>query len=174
MNFFARLSICALVGFGCTKAKDGADPSSATQVPAAAAPAPAPAPAPAVAAPPPSTPVAAGTEAASVPAGKPLAHYLDTAVAATVFEVKLNRGGGSAEKVKVQALDEAATKAYLGRLDLTQLPDGPVAKCPSDKVVELTDGGGKLLASIGFCQGKSASFSGPDGMMIGGIRATAP
>lgn len=165
MNVFARLSICALVGFGCSKAKDGADPSPATQVPAAAA--------PGTAAPQPSAPVPAGTEAAPAPAGKPLAHYLDTAVAATVFEVKLNPAGGAAEKVKVQAMDEAATKAYLGRLDLTQLPDGPVAKCPSDKVVELTDGGGKLLASLGFCQGKSASFSGPDGM-IGGIRATAP
>lgn len=165
MNVFARLSICALVGFGCSKAKDGADPSpAATQAPAAAAPAAAA----------PSSPVAAGTEAEPGPAAKPLAHYLDTAVAATVFEVKLNPAGGPAEKVKVQAMDEAATKAYLGRLDLTQLPDGPVAKCPSDKVVELTDGGGKLLASIGFCQGKSASFSGPDGMMIGGIRATAP
>jgi hypothetical protein len=108
------------------------------------------------------------------PTGKPLAHYLDAAVAATVFAVKLQSGDGGAEKTMTKVMDEPATKAYLGRLDLSQRADGPVAKCPSDTIVELADGGGRLLGTIGFCQGQAAAFGGPDGTTIGGIRASMP
>jgi hypothetical protein len=147
MKIFTGLALSGLVFLGCSKGNEGDG----------------------------NRPEAQGTtSSAADPTGKPLAHHLDTAVAATVVAVNFNTGGGGAEKTKTQVLDESATKAYLGRLDLSQLPNGPVAKCPSDTLVELADGGGKLLGTIGFCQGKAALLIGPDGMTIGGIRASLP
>lgn len=144
MKFLTMLAMSSLVVLGCSKAKDsGGAPSAAP-----------PAAAPAAAAP-----------------GKPLSDHLGAAVAATVYAIKVQPGG--AEKTKTQGLDEAATKAYLGRLDLAQRADGPVAKCPDDTVVEFTDAGGTLLGTIGFCGATAARFTGADGK-TGGIRATAP
>ncbi len=164
MKFLTMLAMSSLVGLGCSKAKDsGGAPSAAppAAAPAAAAPA-APAPTP-----PPPAPAA---DVVAAP-GKPLSDHLGAAVAATVYAIKVQPGG--AEKTKTQGLDEAATKAYLGRLDLAQRADGPVAKCPDDTVVEFTDAGGTLLGTIGFCGPTAARFTGADGK-TGGIRATAP
>ena len=156
MKFLTMLAMSSLVALGCSKADDSA------RAPAAAPPPVAPAPTP--------IPSAPAADVAAAP-GKPLSDHLGAAVAATVFAVKVQPGG--AEKTKTQGLDEAATKAYLGRLDLAQRADGPVAKCPDDTVVEFTDAGGALIGTIGFCGATAARFTGADGK-TGGIRATAP
>jgi type IV secretory pathway VirB10-like protein len=163
MKAFTMLAMISLALLGCSKAKDAAGNQPAPQGATEAAPS-APAAAPQPSAPP------AGEPEAAAPAGEPLSHYLGAAVAATVYQVKL---GSGAEKTKLKTLDEAATKAYLASLDLSQRANGPLAKCPSDLVVELADAAGTALGTIGFCQGKAASFSGPDGTR-GGITASAP
>lgn len=163
MKVFAMVAVSSLLFLGCSKAKDSAATAPEAQgtpaaVPTAVAPSPTPAP-------------AAETEASAVPAQKPIGDYLGTAAKTTVYSVKL--GGGGAEKTQTNVLDEAATKAYLGTLDLAQRADGPVVKCPNDTLVELADTGGAVLGTIGFCQGKAA-FLLPDGTTLGGIRASAP
>lgn len=163
MKVFAMFAASALLLMGCSKAKDNAATApEAPGTPAAAAPSPTPAPTPA--------PAPADTEAPSAPK-KPIGDYLGAAAKTTVYSVKL--GASGAEKTQTNVLDEAATKAYLGTLDLTQLADGPLVKCPNDTIVELADAGGALLGTIGLCQG-NASFILPDGTPRGGIRASAP
>jgi hypothetical protein len=163
MKVFAMIAVSSLLFLGCSKPKDSAATGPEAQEAPAAAPtavAPSPTPAP-----------AAETEAAAETARKPIGDYIGAAVKTTVYAVKL--GASGAEKTQTNVLDEAATKAYLGTLDLTQRADGPVAKCPSDTLVELADAGGALLGTIGLCQGKAA-FTLPDGTTPGGIRASAP
>lgn len=162
MNGFAKLAVIGLLLLGgCSKAKEGgAPPEAAGSATGSAAPSDNGATAP------------TGSGAAAATDKKPLSDYLGAAVSATVYEVKL--GAGGAEKTKTAALDEAATKAYLGGLDLAQRADGPVPKCPSDKLVELADAKGEVLATIGFCEGKAATFILPGGNTVGGINATAP
>ncbi len=166
MNGFTKLAVIGLLLLGgCSKAKDsGAAPEAAGSATGAAAPADNSA----------ATGAAAPTDhgAAAPTDKKPLSDYLGAAVSATVYEVKL--GASGAEKTKTAALDEAATKAYLGGLDLAQRADGPVPRCPSDKLVELADAKGEVLATLGFCEGKAAVFILPGGNTVGGINATAP
>ncbi len=158
MNGFAKLAVIGLLLLGgCSKAKDGGAPPEAA---GSAAPTGSSA----------ATPTDNG--AAAPTDKKPLSDYLGAAVSATVYEVKL--GASGAEKTKTAALDEAATKAYLGGLDLAQRADGPVPRCPSDKLVELADAKGEVLATIGFCEGKAATFILPGGNTVGGINAAAP
>ncbi|MEZ4402902.1 MAG: hypothetical protein R3B06_22970 [Kofleriaceae bacterium] len=157
MKLLAMLAMTSLLGIGCSKTDDHA----ATK--------PASAPAPSAAAPAaPAEPVAP----TAAPTPKPLSHYLASAATAQVFAIKLKPGGG-ADKTVIKTLDAAATKAYLAGLDLSQLADGPLARCPSDTVVEFADASGAPLGTIGFCQAQAASFSATDGT-TGGIRATAP
>lgn len=162
MNGFAKLAVIGLLLLGgCSKAKDGGAPPEAAGSAAGSA-----APTGSGAAAPTDNGAAAPTDK------KPLSDYLGAAVSATVYEVKL--GASGAEKTKTAALDEAATKAYLGGLDLAQRADGPVPRCPSDKLVELADAKGEVLATIGFCEGKAATFILPGGNTVGGINAAAP
>ena len=167
MKSLMMFAMSGLLAAGCSKAKDDAS--------GAAKPAPAPAPtAPAPTAPAPTAPDPAPTApapTAPAPAGKPLSVHLASADTATVFAVKIQPGG--AEKTKTRSLDATATKAYLAGLDLAQLADGPVAKCPSDTVVEFADASGALVGTLGFCGDQAASFTGADGTM-GGVRASAP
>jgi hypothetical protein len=99
-----------------------------------------------------------------------LAAYLDRAAAATLFEIELDVTG--VKKREVKKLDAGQTKSYLARLDLAQRFDGPVVKCPSNAVLELTDAGGTVLGKIGFCHGH-ARFDAPDGT-FSGIQAALP
>lgn len=171
MNGFAKLAVIGLLLLGgCSKAKDGgAPPEAAGSAAGSAAPTGSGA-----AVPTDNSGAAAPTDngAAAPTDKKPLSDYLGAAVSATVYEVKL--GASGAEKTKTAALDEAATKAYLGGLDLAQRADGPVPRCPSDKLVELADAKGEVLATIGFCEGKAATFILPGGNTVGGINAAAP
>lgn len=101
----------------------------------------------------------------------PLSTYLDSAVAATVFEVK--PGSSSAfEKKEVRKLDAKETKEFLARVGLAQRADGGLVKCPDDLLIELTDAGGTLLGTIGYCK-DHARFNSPDGQ-FGGIKAPRP
>jgi type IV secretory pathway VirB10-like protein len=178
MNVLPALAMSGLMLLvGCSKAREGAATPPTAEVPATAPAATAPpvteppaATAPHATAPPPSEPPA-HEPGAEVPAKQPLSHYLSAAVTAKVYAIKLASGGG--QKTLTKDLDAAATKAYLGSLDLSQHADGPVAKCPSDTLVELADGKGEIVGTIGFCQGKAPTFGGPDGTS-GGIRAAMP
>ena len=166
MNGFAKLAVIGLLLLGgCSKAKEGGAPPEAAGSASGST---------AGSAAPTDNGSAAPTDngSAAPTDKKPLSDYLGAAVSATVYEVKL--GAGGAEKTKTAALDEAATKAYLGGLDLAQRANGPVPKCPSDKLVELADAKGEVLATIGFCEGKAAVFILPGGGTVGGINATAP
>jgi hypothetical protein len=168
MKIYAMFAVSALLLLGCSKAKDSA--ATAPEAPAAQE---APAEAPAAVAPTPTpTPApSAPAEEPAAPAKKPIGDYLGAATKATVYSIKL--GAGGAKKTQTNVLDAAATKAYLASLDLAQLADGPVVRCPDDTLVELADAGGALLGTIGFCKG-NASFALPDGTRRGGIRASAP
>ncbi len=167
MKVFLSLALSSLLLLGCSKAKDSAATAPEAQGTPAAAPteaAPSPTPAP-----PAVTEEPAATEATEK---KPLGDYISAAAKTTVYAVKL--GSAGAERTQTNALDEAATKAYLGTLDLAQHADGPVPKCPSDTMVQLADTGDAVLGTIGFCQGKAAVFILPDGKTLGGIRASTP
>lgn len=168
MNVLPALAMSGLMLLGCSKAREGAATPPSAEVPATA---PAAATAPPPTAPPPPTEPPAHEPGAEVPAKQPLSHYLSAAVAAKVYTITF--AAGAPQKTLTKDMDAAATKAYLGSLDLSQHADGPVAKCPSDTLVELADGKGELVGTIGFCQGKAPTFGGPDGTS-GGIRATAP
>jgi hypothetical protein len=118
------------------------------------------------------TTTAAPTATAPADTAKPpLSKYLDAAVAAKLFEVKLDPSG-PVKKAEVKQLGEKETKDYLARIGLAQRADGPVVKCPNDAELVLSDASGKVLGTIGFCQ-DHARFDAPDGT-FGGINATRP
>ncbi len=117
-------------------------------------------------------PEPSGAASGAAEQAQPLSAQLGAAVSAKVYAVAI--GANGAERNVAATLDEAATKAYLGGLDLSQRADGPVAKCPSDKLVEFANAKGEVVGTIGFCEGKAASFILPNGVTVGGINATAP
>lgn len=145
MKSFAMIAVSTLLVLGCSKSNDSTAARPETQGTPATAP--------------------ASTEL------KQLGLYLGGATKVTVYTIRI--GDSDAKKTQVNVLDEAATKGYLATLDLKQLADGPVVKCPNDMVVEFADASGALLGTIGLCQG-NASFTLPDGTRQGGIRAKAP
>ncbi|MGA9525521.1 MAG: hypothetical protein WBV82_28940 [Myxococcaceae bacterium] len=102
---------------------------------------------------------------------KPLSHYLAQAVRVKVHEMKMNPAGGS-RKVLTRTLSEDETRAYLGRIDLNQLADGPLVRCPSTESLDFEDATGTLLGSISFCN-EHARFDAPD-KSFGGIKAPKP
>jgi hypothetical protein len=97
---------------------------------------------------------------------KPLRAYLATARRAKVF----------AHRVETETLDERKTQAYLRELDLDQVADGPLVRCPSNREIRFEDASGKPLGTIGICdypwagaKEVAARFDAPDGT-FGGIR----
>jgi len=100
---------------------------------------------------------------------KPLRTYLQGAAKGRLRSFP-NEGGRP--NMTQKPLNEADVKAFLAQLDLDQLPNGPLVRCPSDKVIQFQDKDGKELGSISWCQG-AARFDGPNGLM-GGIKAAPP
>ncbi|HVK87470.1 MAG TPA: hypothetical protein VM513_25310 [Kofleriaceae bacterium] len=117
------------------------------------------------------TPAPTAATAPAETAKPPLSSYLDTAVAAKLFEIKLDPSG-PVKKSETKQLGEKETKDYLARIGLAQRADGPVVRCPNDAELVLSDASGKVLGTIGFCQ-DHARFDAPDGT-FGGINATRP
>ncbi|APR82098.1 Hypothetical protein A7982_07447 [Minicystis rosea] len=111
--------------------------------------------------------VSAAQVTPSATAGKrTLRDYLAGAVSARVLERQT--GSTSIELVPTRTLGEAEVKAKLASINLDQVPDGPLVRCPSTTVYELADKDGRALGAIGYC-GNAARFDAPDGTR-GGIR----
>lgn len=100
-----------------------------------------------------------------------LSRYLSAATSATVVTITPDPNGGATTK-ELSKLDEKATRAYLGKVDLNQTASGGLVRCPDDVVMKFLDANGKELGSFGFC-GEHARFDPPDGT-FGGIKAPRP
>lgn len=118
---------------------------------------------------PPEHAASAAAATASAPSSKPLQplrHYLEKAVRAKVSEMQHDHTG-RAKMVEAAPLGEREVKEELAKLDLDQLPNGPLVKCPSTRVFHFEDKEGRPLGSIGYCEGH-ARFDAPG--VMGGIK----
>jgi hypothetical protein len=70
----------------------------------------------------------------------------------------------------LETLDAARVTALLATLDLKQLPNGPLARCPGKERYVFFDAHGNKLGSITF-NGCGPRFDSADGKVRGGINA---
>lgn len=118
---------------------------------------------------------AAATNAAATANGtpaklQPLSHYLAGAVKAQVMETGPDAAGKQGMHV-TRELGELEVKDRLASIDLAQLPDGPLMRCPTTAQVRFEDKDGRVLGTFGSCGG-AWRFDAPDGTR-GGVRITA-
>ncbi|MFT3771799.1 MAG: hypothetical protein QM820_40840 [Minicystis sp.] len=101
---------------------------------------------------------------------QPLKHYLGGAVKAKVTEMGTDASGKPAMNV-TRELGEIEVKDRLAAIDLDQLPDGPLMRCPTTAQVRFEDKDGHVLGTLGSCGG-AWRFDAPDGTH-GGVRIAA-